>query len=87
MGWTSNHKYVCPGCGEEFRMKYNYDIHINNCLAIKLGDKYEEEQEMHQALIIFIVTVASLFAQFALGLAIYAIVLHIKIKRESSSNN
>ena len=43
MGWTSNHKYVCPGCGEEFRMKYNYDIHINNCLAIKLGDKYEEE--------------------------------------------
>jgi len=42
---------------------------------------------MHQALIIFIVTVASFFAQFALGLAIYALVIHIKIKRESSSNN
>ena len=89
MSWASEIEYVCPGCGEKFRMKYNYDKHINECFYYKIGDKYEEEWGMHKALVIFIVTICSLFAQFAIGLAIYALVLHIKIKRENStkSNN
>jgi len=37
MGWTSNHKYVCPGCGEEFRYINNLNEHKRKCLDYKYG--------------------------------------------------
>jgi len=38
--WIRDEGYVCEGCGESFRYKFNLDRHKEKCLDIRFNKKY-----------------------------------------------
>jgi len=37
--------YVCPGCGEKFRLWYSFKKHLSSCFYYKCGDRDGKQED------------------------------------------